>query len=71
MLKHFLLALGMHSYTSQHKPVEIMNHLGHCISYKTTCEIETSQAVKAQLLVSQSTALPIVPLSEMDRVFIV
>ena len=61
----------MHSYTGQHKPWEILNRLGHYISYKITCEIETAQAVKAQLLASQSTALPIVPLSKMNRVLTV
>ena len=32
MLKHFLLALGIHSYTGQRKPVGILNCLGHCIA---------------------------------------
>ena len=47
ILKYFLLALGILSYTGQRKPVEILNCLGHCISYKTTSEIEIAQAVKA------------------------
>ena len=71
MLKHFLLVLGIHSYTCQRKPVGILNRLGHCISYKTTCEIENAQAVKDQSLASQSTAFPIVRLSEMYRVLTV
>ena len=48
--KQFLLALGLHNITGTRKVVDIVSRLGHCINYKTTCEIETAQAVKAQAL---------------------
>ena len=40
--KHFLLALGLHSLTGEKKVIEIVNNLGHCISYPLTCEIKTA-----------------------------
>ena len=30
--------------------VEINNKLSHCINYNTTCEMETTQAIRAQQL---------------------
>lgn len=36
-----------------------MNQLGHCLSYKTTNELETAQAVKAQLT-KESGSLPVI-----------
>lgn len=36
-----------------------MNQMGHCLSYKTTNEIETAQAVKAQLT-KESGSLPLI-----------
>ena len=41
-VKHFLLALGLHSLTGEKKVIEIVNNLGHCISYPLTCEIKTA-----------------------------
>ena len=49
--------------------MEILKRLGHCISYKIISGMETIQAVKAQLLASQRAVVPIVPLSEIGRVF--
>ena len=42
--KHFLLSKGLHSLTGSRYVIDILNKLGHCMSYKLTCEIETSQA---------------------------
>ena len=47
---------------------EINNKLGHCINYNTTCEIETSQAMRAQQLAEKSSILPITPNSDKDIV---
>ena len=65
--KQFLLALGLHNITSQRKVVEIVNRLGHCLTYNTTCEAETAFAVKAQQLLSNSF-LPLRPINEYDYV---
>ena len=46
--KHFVLAMGLHNITGSRKVVDIINKLGHCINYDTTCEIETALAEKAQ-----------------------
>ena len=50
--KQFLLALGLHNITGQRKVVEIVNRLGHCLTYNTTCEAEAAFSVKAQQLLS-------------------
>ena len=54
--KHVLLSLGLHNLTGNKQIVEIVNKLGHGISYNLTCEIETAQAERAQML-SQSLSL--------------
>ena len=61
--KHFLLGLGLHNMTGQKKPVEINHRLGHIIDYKFVCEIETALAESAQILASESGALPVKPAS--------
>ena len=66
--KHFLLGLGLHNLTGQKKPVQILNHLGHCIDYNLVCEIETSQAEKSQLLATKSQTLPLIPCDENETV---
>ena len=66
--KHFLLALGLHNITGQKKVVQIVNRLGHSISYDLTCEIESDQARKAQALSLSSSMLPLQPLTDNDRV---
>ena len=43
-LKHFLLALGLHTLTGSRKVVDLVNKFGHCMSYDLTCEMETAQA---------------------------
>ena len=45
--KHFLMGLGLHNMTGQKNVVDIVNKLGHSISYNRTCEIETAQAEAA------------------------
>ena len=49
-LKHYLLALGIHNMTVQRHVVDILNHLGHCLDYNTTCQIESAEALKSQLI---------------------
>ena len=39
--KHLVLAFRLHNITGQKKVIQILNKLGHCISYDLTCEIET------------------------------
>ena len=39
--KHLMLGIALKSLTGSRKVVEIMNRLGHCISYHTIEEIET------------------------------
>ena len=48
--KHFLLGLRLHNMMGQKVPVQVMNHLGHCINYNLVCEIETAQAEAAECL---------------------
>ena len=66
--KHFLLGLGLHNMTGQKVPVQVMNHLGHCIDYNLVCEIETAQAEAAECIAKSSSALPIKPISSSDCV---
>ena len=65
-LKHFALAISLHSITGSRKVIDILNKLGHCIDYNITCEIETSQAVKAQELANISLTLPLLPSADND-----
>ena len=62
--KQFLLTLGLHNITGTHKVLDIVSRLGHCINYKTRCEIETAQAIKAQTLSERSSALPLAPIEQ-------
>ena len=48
--KQYLPALGIHNITGQRKTVDILNRLGHCLTYNLTCEIEKALAEKAQQL---------------------
>ena len=59
--KHFLLATGLHNITGSRAVVEITNKLGHYIDYQTTCEIETAQARKMQLLADKASILTLKP----------
>ena len=57
--KQYLLALGIHNITGQRKTVDILNRLGHCLTYNVTCEIETALPEKAQQLSLKDSLLPI------------
>ena len=59
--KQYLLALGIHNITGQRKTVDILNRLGHCLTYNLTCEIETALAEKAQQISLKDSLLPIQP----------
>ena len=59
--KQYLLALGIHNITGQRKTVDILNRLGHCLTYNLTCEIEIALAEKAQQLSLKDSLLPIQP----------
>ena len=61
--KHFVLALGLHNITGSKKVVKLLTNWVHCIDYNLTCEIETSQAEKVQLLASKDTILPLKPIT--------
>ena len=50
--------------------VEIVNRLGHCLTYNTTCEAETAFAVRVQQLLSNSF-LTLRPINEYDYVLTV
>ena len=41
--KHLMLGIALKKLTRSQKVVEIMNRLGHCISYHTIEEIETEE----------------------------
>ena len=68
--KHFLLALGLHILTRQNKIIEIVNKLGHCISYPSTYEIETAQAHAAQLKVQATTIILLLKVNGVDDVVV-
>ena len=59
--KQYLLALGIHNITGQRKTVDILNRLGHCLTYNLTCEIETALVEKAQQLSLKDSLLLIQP----------
>ena len=69
--KQFLLALGLYNITGTRKVVDILSRLGHCINSKTTCEIETAQAVKSQALSKRSSALPLFTIEQSSFVLTV
>ena len=48
--------------------MEIMNKLGHGLSYLLTCDIETGLARSAQLQATQSPILTVKPSSEGETV---
>ena len=59
--KQYLLALGIHNITGQRKTVDILNRLGHCLTYNLTCEIETALVEKVQQLSLKDSLLLIQP----------
>ena len=61
--------MGVHSLTDSRYVIDILNKLGHCMPYKVTCEIETSQAeIAKKILDGEGTILPIVPNDESSSV---
>ena len=52
--KHFLLSMVLHSLSGSRYVIDILNKLGHCMPYKLTCEIETSQAEIAEKILDES-----------------
>ena len=58
-VKQYLLALCIHNITGQRKTADILNRLGHCLTYNLTCEIETALAENAQQLSLKDLLLPI------------
>ena len=67
-LKRFLLGLGLHNITGQKLPVRIVSNLGHCIDYKSVCQIETAEAEVASMLYEEGTSPGLKPLTEDDKV---
>ena len=57
--KQFLPALGLRNINGLRKAVEIVNRLGHCLTYNTTFEIETVLAEKAHMLSLSGSTLPL------------
>lgn len=68
-LKHYLLALGLHSLTGSRKVIDIINKFGHCLNYNLVCEIETAQAEMAQKQSLNGVALPLQPQSPDNFVY--
>ena len=66
--KHFVLGLGLHNITGQRLPIQILHRLGHCIDSNFAYEIETAQAETAQMLATESGALPLKPASRTETV---
>ena len=68
--KHYLLGLGLHNITGQKKVVQIVNRLGHSISYDEVLDIETAQAKRAREIIErgESSILPIIPKSDENQV---
>ena len=66
--EHFLLGLGLHNITGQRLLIQILHQLGHCVDYNFVCEIETAQAETAQMLATESGALPLKPASGTETV---
>ena len=67
-LKHFLLGLGLHNITGQKLSVRIVSNLGHCIDYKSVCQIQTAEAEVASMLCEEGTSPGLKPQTEDDKV---
>ena len=65
-----MLGLGLHNITGQKKVVQIVNRLGHSISYDEVLDIETAQAKRAREIIErgESSILPIIPKSDENQV---
>ena len=67
--KQFILALGLHSFTSGRKVIDIIHKLGHCMSYNLTSKTESAQVESSLLAATQTTLLPLVPATPSNTVF--
>ena len=56
--KHFLLATGLHNITGLITVIDVLSHLGHCVGFDKTCQLETVQAIKTQKIANDKTILP-------------
>ncbi|XP_066933544.1 uncharacterized protein [Clytia hemisphaerica] len=61
--KHLLLGLGLHNLTGSRMVIDLLNRLGHSISYNSVCDIETAQAEAAQEAAKSTSVLPYQPSS--------
>ena len=66
--KSVALGIGLHTRTGMKSPIQLLNRLGHCISYDQLNQIETSQAELVQKHQSQLQQLPLIPISPEDKV---
>ena len=64
--KHLVLTLRLHNMTGQKKVIQILNKLGHCISYDLTCETETYEAQVSLIEQENNWILPILPTADDD-----
>ena len=62
--KPFLLPTGLHNITGSRTVIDVLSHLGHCVDYDKTCQIETAQAKKNQKRANDETILPFKPRDE-------
>ena len=60
--------MGLYNVTGQKKVTQITNCLGQSISYGKTCEIELSQAQKAQEAWKRVISVPLNPTTTNDFV---
>ena len=62
--KPFLLPTGLHNITGSRTVIDVLSHLGHCVDYDKTCQIETAQAKKNQKRANDETILILRPQDE-------
>ena len=61
MEKHFLIGLGVHNLTGQRNVVEILNKLGHSVSYTLASDILTANAESCLEKSKLTSLLPLRP----------
>ena len=68
--KHVSLGQGIHSITGQKVLVQVVNKLGHCITYDKVMDAETTQAqIAAEAITSNDQrALPLKPVNDTAKV---
>ena len=70
-VKHYLLALALHSLTGQKNVVQLTSRLGNCMTYDKVMDVETARAQKARHLEEHSSYLPLKPINEHSSVITV